>query len=158
MSKSNVKIHSIKIASQNGAVLAVALIILFLLSILGLAVMKTSSLEEKMAANSLHHDIVFQAAETASESAINDSKNMSNAFDANNNTIDVTYSHEKLPHISAQSSVSFVGEYLLPGDSVTQGAGIAGLLFTATSVSNIDEAHTSSTIIQGFSRRVPSAE
>lgn len=120
--------------------------------------MKTSSLEEKMAANSLHHDIVFQAAETASESAINDSKNMSNAFDANNNTIDVTYSHEKLPHISAQSSVSFVGEYLLPGDSVTQGAGIAGLLFTATSVSNIDEAHTSSTIIQGFSRRVPSAE
>lgn len=153
-----VKLHSKKIANQNGAVLAVALIILFLLSILGLAVMKTSSLEEKMAANSLHHDIVFQAAETASESAIRNSQNMSDAFDSDDQTIDVSYSHEKLPHITADSSVSFVGEYALPGDSVTQGSGITGFLFTATSVGSIDEAHTSTTIIQGFSRRVPSAE
>lgn len=151
------KLNSNNRRSQNGAILAIALIILFLLSILGLAVMKTSSLEEKMAANSLHYDIAFQAAETASQDAISNTRNMANAYDNPKHTINVPY-HHQLSHIAASSTVSFVGEHPIPGESIGVDSGLTALLFTAVSTGAIDQAKTSTTIIQGFSRRVPSAQ
>lgn len=50
---------------QHGAALIVSLVILLLMMILGLAAIRTSSLEEKMAGNTLDLEIAFQAAETA---------------------------------------------------------------------------------------------
>ncbi len=143
--------------NQNGAVLAVALIILFLLSILGLAVMKTSSLEEKMAANTLHQDIAFQAAETVSENAISDPQNLSDAFNSADGTIQVPFSNPQLPNITANSIVSFVGPATPTGTSLSSGSGLTNFLYIANSTGSIDQSNTSTTIIQGFSRLVPTA-
>lgn len=52
-------------APQRGAVLIVSLLILLVLTIIGVAAMNTSNLEEKMAGNSRAKDITFQAAESA---------------------------------------------------------------------------------------------
>lgn len=144
---------------QRGAVLAISLIILFLLSILGLAVMKTSSLEEKMAANTLHYDIAFQAAETVSQNAISDPQNLSNAYNSADHTVEVPFSNPQLPHITANSVVSFVGPATPAGTSLNSGSGgLTNFLYIANSTGSIEQANTSTTIIQGFSRFVPAAQ
>ncbi len=51
--------------TQNGAVLAVALIFLLVLTILGVSSMKSTVLEEKMAGNMRDQSLAFQAAEAA---------------------------------------------------------------------------------------------
>ncbi len=51
--------------TQRGAILVVSLIMLLLLTIIGLAGMRTTSLEEKMAGNSRDRALAFQSAEAA---------------------------------------------------------------------------------------------
>jgi type IV pilus assembly protein PilX len=50
---------------QQGAVLALALIFLLLLTIIGVTAMSTATLEEKMAGNTKDRNLAFQAAESA---------------------------------------------------------------------------------------------
>lgn len=50
---------------QSGAVLAVSLIILLLLTLIGMTAMQITGLEEKMAGNLRDRNLAFQAAETA---------------------------------------------------------------------------------------------
>ena len=146
-------------SKQQGAILTVALILLFLLSILGLAVMKTSTLEEKMAANSLHEDIAFQATETIAENAISDVQNMNDAFNATDQTVSASANNVGTTGITATWSLAYTGTGLAPGGS----AGIGGSnpvahRFVVDTTGTIDEANTSSRIIQGFYRIAPSAE
>jgi len=49
--------------NQQGAVLIIALIMLLILTLLGVAVMESSVVEERMAGNSMDRNIAFQAAE-----------------------------------------------------------------------------------------------
>lgn len=50
---------------QTGAILVVSLIMLLLLTIISVAGMQTTTLEEKMAGNNKDHNLAFQAAESA---------------------------------------------------------------------------------------------
>ena len=141
---------------QRGAILSVALIMLFLLSILGLAVMRSTTLEEKMAANSLHEDIAFQAAETVSEEVITDPDNMTAAFNSANDTVDIPFSNPHMPMIEADSTVSYTGEGLAPGFSLGQGSGkFQAYRFIVDSTGRIDDANTKTRIIQGAYRIAP---
>ncbi|MGH8321277.1 MAG: pilus assembly PilX family protein [Gammaproteobacteria bacterium] len=54
---------------QDGFVLIVALILLLVLTLLGLAAAMSSSLEERMAANARNHDLAFQSAEAGLSAA-----------------------------------------------------------------------------------------
>lgn len=56
---------SIPHRGQQGFVLIVALVLLLVLTVLGLAASQTTSLEERMAGNARNHDLAFQAAEAA---------------------------------------------------------------------------------------------
>lgn len=51
--------------SQRGAVLAISLVILLLLTLIGVTAMSTTTLEEKMAGNTRDLNLAFQAAEAA---------------------------------------------------------------------------------------------
>ncbi len=53
------------VRSQGGTALIVALLILIVLTLLGVAAMSTNTLEEKMAGNTRRSDLAFQAAESA---------------------------------------------------------------------------------------------
>ena len=52
-------------AKQSGAVLIIALVMLLILTLLGVSVMESSVVEERMAGNSLDRNIAFQAAEAS---------------------------------------------------------------------------------------------
>lgn len=56
--------------AQHGFVLIVALILLLVLTILGLAAAQSTSLEERMAGNARNRDLAFQAAEAALNAGI----------------------------------------------------------------------------------------
>lgn len=62
--KSNL-IYSIKIASQRGMVLIVGLVMVLLITIIALAAIRGSSLQEAMAGNMRERNIALQAAESA---------------------------------------------------------------------------------------------
>lgn len=59
------KMQVLKIKQQQGAVLAVSLIMLLLLTMLGITGMQTTSLEEKMAGNTNNLNLSFESSETA---------------------------------------------------------------------------------------------
>ncbi len=67
---------------QDGAVLAVALILLLVITIVGLSNFQTTNLEEAMAANSQFKNMAFQASETAIEESLDDSQYLSDAYTA----------------------------------------------------------------------------
>ena len=143
---------------QTGAVLTVALAIMFLLSILGLAVMRTSSLEEKMAANSLHHDIAFQAAETLAEEAISDTDNLTDAMNATDGSVKGNLTHPNT-EIDATYVINYTGESLPPGWSIQEGEGAyMAHRFIVDTTGGIDAASTESRIIQGAYRIAPKAQ
>lgn len=58
-------IHRPTAQAQHGAVLLVSLMILLIMTVLGIAAMSGTTMEEKMAANSQQRQQAFQAAETA---------------------------------------------------------------------------------------------
>ena len=68
---------------QGGAVLIIALVLLVTLTLLGVAAMNTSQLQEKMAANSQESTRAFQAAETGISEAYADP----NAWDTGGNYV-----------------------------------------------------------------------
>ena len=61
-----------KIENQSGAVLVTALVLLVILTLLGLSTMTTSTLEERMAANSQEVNRSFHAADAGLTSAFKD--------------------------------------------------------------------------------------
>ncbi len=63
---------ALKRTRQSGAVLIVAMIILVVLTLLGVTAMNTSSLEERIAANTQESVHAFQAAETGYSQALDD--------------------------------------------------------------------------------------
>ncbi|HDK45694.1 MAG TPA: PilX protein, partial [Actinobacteria bacterium] len=69
---------------QRGTALIVSLLILLVLTILGVAAMSTTTMEEKMAGNSRKIDLAFQSAESALRDAQTDPaiKNDLTAFDS----------------------------------------------------------------------------
>lgn len=58
-------------STESGAVLAVSLILLLLVTVLGVSTIGTTTLQEKMAANTRDKDLAFQAAELALKIAEN---------------------------------------------------------------------------------------
>ncbi len=67
----NTQLHNtvIRHTTQRGFVLIVALVLLLILTILGLAAAQSTSLEERMAGNARNRDMAFQAAEAALRAA-----------------------------------------------------------------------------------------
>lgn len=84
---------------QSGAVLFTALILLVIMTMLGITSMSTSTLQEKMAANSQEVNRSFQTAETGLQMAFDDSNAFStaNTYDDNstpNDDSDDTYVYQ----------------------------------------------------------------
>lgn len=88
---SNFSRNKIKVREQSGAVLMTALVLLVIMTMLGLSSMSTSTLEERMAANSQDINRSFQTAETGLELVFNDEEafNTSNTSDSDGTANDL---------------------------------------------------------------------
>lgn len=89
----------VKNKKESGAILITALVMLVILTLLGLSTISTSTLEEKMAANSQEINRAFQTAETGLEIAMTDDTafTTTNLVDDNGTVDDYTddiYSYE----------------------------------------------------------------
>ncbi|MYM64592.1 PilX N-terminal domain-containing pilus assembly protein [Pseudomaricurvus sp. HS19] len=65
---------------ERGVVLAVALILLLVITLIGVASFQTTGLEEQMAANSQFNSMAFQASDTAIEEALDDLAYLDDAY------------------------------------------------------------------------------
>ena len=68
------------VSRQRGAALLVAMIMIFVLSLMGVTVMRGSTLERRMADNSILAREVLQSAESVNEIALNERANLASAY------------------------------------------------------------------------------
>jgi len=100
----NLQIQS-RVATQQGAVLITALIMLVILTLLGLSSISTTTMEERMAANTQEITRAFQAASTGLAKVFNDE----DAF-ATNNTLEADGTADD-PYDKSDTTVGGTGGY-----------------------------------------------
>ena len=101
------KFFSKKHNAQKGIVLISSLIMLLVMTMIGVSAMRGSALEERMSANDMNHNKVFQAAESATELAISNTANLSGAL--NGSAVNVTVTMPD-PTVSSEAEVEFLAK------------------------------------------------
>lgn len=145
---------------QNGTIMIVALVLLFVVTLLAMSGLKTASVQERMALNAQTSNVAFQHAESAVNSVL---WQMQNGNRALVNEVDAQVSARG---VFAEGSVEFFEEgdpdavttvqvILLgaagPGDGETRGReGLASNRYDIVGVSEIATTGASATVTQGI--------
>jgi len=153
---------------HRGGALLVALILIFMLSLMGIASMRGSTLERQMASNSIQTATTFQAAESASEMAINNEENLTDAINIadieavnkgeiyDSDTVEVSIDLQQ--DIGMKSKV--VLQYIGDGPAYGYSAGIGGSNFVAyrfdiEAESEVEAVRSRAFVTQGAYRVAP---
>lgn len=138
---------------QRGAALMIAMVMIFMLSIMGLSVMRTSSLEKRMTGNAIQSSTTFQAAESATEQMLNSTATLSRAAGNFRTIIDVDTDtiHDDAP-LSGTSRIVYVGT----GPAFGFSSDFMTLRLVAQGDRSIDSVRSRSIVRQGARRVVPS--
>ena len=138
----------------------VALVLIFMISIMGVSVMRNSTLEHRMASNSIQSSVVFQAAESVVEKTLNDEASLTAAFEAigancEGNVIDwdVKLEGNNIDGLETSAQIRFTRTALAPGFSSDK---FISLYYETLGTSQIASARAESAIIRGARRVVPS--
>lgn len=137
---------------QRGSALFLALVFLFMLSILGATAMQSSSLEYRMATNAIESKAAFQSAESVTEEALNSDSNISAAFTAGINgfkSVNLTLNPDS--PIASEAKLQYVGSGIVPGSSIGL---FEGLRFIAAGEGSIG-GQAGAGVKQGAVRVVP---
>jgi len=144
--------------SEQGAALLVAMVMIFLLSLMGLSSMRSATLEKKMVSNAVQARDVFQAAESSNEIALNSFDNLTQAFNSASGNIVIDTTIRTDIGLQSQVTLRYVGEGNATGASLSamQGANsFDALRFVAEGVAKVDAIRASRRIDQGATRTVP---
>ncbi len=144
--------------TQRGGALLVAIVMIFMLSVMGVSVMRSSTLEKRMAVNAIQSSATFQAAESASNLALNDHDNLTIAHSAGLDNRVVLAIDEVNADIGleSRSTLEYVGRRAAEGFSLGEGSSnFESLLFIANGISAIDAARSQANVEQGAFRIVP---
>ncbi len=147
--------------NQKGVVLMVALIIIFMMSLLGISALRGSSLEYQMAVNAIQTQDVLQAAESATDAVLNDAKVLTETYDLKvDKKEDNVIERDLRSDIGMTSSVTLI--YIGDGNAVgasmdaSQGANsFDALRFEAKGIAKIEAVNAKRQVNQGASRNVP---
>jgi len=139
-------------ARQRGAALIVSLILIFVVSILGITSMERSIMERQLATNAVQSNLVFQAAESATDSVINNPTTLMQAFSSDTNSTKVVLNLEGQDDLSigAEADLTFLGNSVVRGYSIGL---FEGLRFEARGDGSFNGAKA--TVEQGAVRVVP---
>lgn len=138
---------------EHGAALMVAMVLMFMLTVLGLSTMRDSTLEGKLAANAVQKEVTFQAAESATDTILA----IENAADPL--AIESVICMEDpmvhpMPNLSqagvqtTEASIEYGGQAVPEGYSL--GGPIGSRRFVVTAETTLLGANTSSRISQGI--------
>ncbi|MEE9320311.1 MAG: PilX N-terminal domain-containing pilus assembly protein [Granulosicoccus sp.] len=132
---------------QRGAALMVAMVMIFMMSVLGVSAMRGASLEGQLASNALQKEMTFQAAESATDLIL-----------AQDNTLeDIICQPEiigmNLPSLNQSSSQQTTADLRDGGSTNPIGYSLGGMIgarrFVVTGNSALPDASTQTTIRQG---------
>jgi type IV pilus assembly protein PilX len=133
---------------QSGAVLIVSLVLLLVLTVIGVTSMRSATLEEKMAANSMNYDITFHAAESAIEKALDDETALTQAMDNSTVSVDSDIGDSS---ITSSATLTYAGPAIIYGNNLTQ-KGIPASAFDVTGTATRANTGASVTVSQGVKR------
>lgn len=139
-------------SAQRGAALLISMVMIFMLSIMGISVMRSASLERRMTANAVQATTTLQAAESVTEQMLNDDAVLRDAAD--NRLVVRTPTTEAVQDdlgIETEAQIVYVGDGLAFGFS----SDFMTLRMVAQGEATIDSARTRSIVRQGASRVVP---
>lgn len=131
---------------EEGAALLVSMVMVFMLTILGIASMQGATLENSLAANAIQKDTTFQAAESATDMALSTPNAVENVICSPATTTTAA----SLSQSSAQDTrftLEYGGRALPVGYSL--GGPIGARRFVVTGTSEIPDSHTRTSIAQG---------
>jgi len=139
------------LGNQQGAALMVAMVLIFMLTILGLSAMRDSTLETQLAANAILKEVSFQSAESATDFvlAIDDPDNekaIERVFCAPPLQVEM----DELSKSGVQTTTAtleYAGQSIPTGWSL--GGPIGGRRFVITGESTLTNASTTTRITQG---------
>ncbi len=152
--------------ANKGSALLVALILLFMLSLMGLSSMRSSVLETRMASNSIQTASTFQSAESVNELAINDPENFENALAAAdiedvragiiNDSTKVQAEYDLLDSAELENSTTIQYVGISPAYGYSSGInGFVGYSFVIESEAKVDSVRVRSGVTQGAYRIAP---
>jgi len=145
--------------SERGSALLVAMIMIFMLSVMGVSVMRSSTLENRMAVNAIQSSTTFQAAESAADLALNDTSSL--ALTINNgkgkDPVILPIAAVRLDiGLESVSTLKYMGEGIAEGFSMGEGAStFISHRFVARGVSAIPSVRSQSSVEQGAYRIAP---
>lgn len=141
-----------------GGALLVSLVLIFMLSIMGVSVMRSSTLEKRMAVNAIQSSATFQAAESASNLALNQPDHLMVAHSSGLNkrvVLNIDAVNDAIG-LNSSSTLEYVGKRAAEGFSLGEGSNnFESLLFIANGTSAIEAVRSQSNIEQGAFRIVP---
>ncbi len=140
---------------QSGTALLVAMVMIFMMSVLGITAMRESSLEKKMTTNSVHKSTTFQTAESATDIALGDPDVLSAAFSSGGDNVEIDLPDSINMEMVNKANLKFMGSGPPVGFSLGSGGGFQALRFIAEGTASIDAVQSSSTVHQGAYRTVP---
>jgi Tfp pilus assembly protein PilX len=135
---------------QQGAVLAVSLIILLVLTVLGITAMRGVSLQEKMSANAMNRSSAFSASESAAIGAAADPNNLAAALTADH---DVTVTVN--PYVVSEAKIRFRQVTLAPNNSITLGKGRKAYHFDIEANGRVNAANARARTREGIYQIAP---
>jgi len=136
---------------QHGAVLVVSLLILLVLTIIGVAGLNTSVMEERMAANSQKLTETFQTAESAIKTTYFDHvANPATLVSLSQSTTasDRQFAYTLGGHAATSAEATFVAEVMPINTSITEDMAAYGIEVSGTG--SIGNTNIASTTTQGY--------
>ena len=144
---------------QRGSALLVAIVMIFILSLMGVSAMRGATLEKRMAVNAVQTSATFQAAESASDLALNKTSYLNAAYQNGLNNelaLDIDEVNTTVG-MQSESTLEYVGELgLIDGWSAGVGTqAFTGLVYVSRGVTAIPAVRSQATVEQGAYRIVP---
>lgn len=108
---------------QNGAALVISLVLLVVMTLIGVASMSTSLMQEKMAANAQSSNITFQAAESAIGALVTEIIVNRNFTQLENAVADEGVQQDRVvidvddPNVNAGFQITYLGEVFISGEA-----------------------------------------
>ena len=143
---------------QCGSALLIAMLIIFLLTLMGDSAMRSATLETTLISNAIQARDVFQSAESSTEEVLNDSQNLIDAYNSDNGSIVINTDIREDIGLRSQVNLRYVSESNATGVSLNAMQGstsFEALQFVAEGTAKIDSVNANRRIDQGAMRIVP---
>ncbi len=143
---------------ESGSALMVAMVMIFMLSIMSVSVMRSSTLEKRMTINAIQTATTFTVAESATDEVLNDETNLKHAqaLGMNKELVVKTSGNEADRGIRSAARLYYVG--IAPAEGFSFGEGTAtfqAFRYRVRGISEIKASGAQRSIEQGAYQVVP---